>query len=327
MSYFSEPLIVGLAVGGAVQVLMNQLSELTNINIPSSCGPGNIFRNFNFLIQEYIFHSKNGQEGTLKLQGSGIALLAAILTIIIIYLVKTIDNKIIGNQNKERLQSLRINSTSNSLAVTRRESTCSLTKQVNWKNYFLFYPIPGEPVALLILTLICFAWKLHDRFDLQIVGSIKEISDFPFTKFSIPPHNTRNFLYITMINVAIGYVASFSMTKVIADFRNYKVDANQEFIALGLANILSAFCGGIPCFLNLGRTIVSWEMGSNSQLSNLVSILIMYVLKKLTESLDLLKFTPKACLAAMCCHSVFAIYSHLKDIKKLFKIDRLDAFV
>ena len=85
----------------------------------------------------------------------------------------------------------------------------------------------------------------------------------------------------------------------------YEVDANQELIALGVANAASGFVGGLPAGGSLSQSAVNEGAGARSEISPLVAtVLALVTVLVLTP---VFKDLPEAVLAALIIHAV----SHL----------------
>ncbi|HSH01648.1 MAG TPA: sulfate permease [Anaerolineae bacterium] len=95
----------------------------------------------------------------------------------------------------------------------------------------------------------------------------------------------------------VGYMESISVAKSLASQRREEVDANQELIALGLANVGAAFTGGYPVTGGFSRSLVNYAAGARTTLASLITaVLIALALLFLTP---FFYYIPKATLAAI----------------------------
>ena len=62
----------------------------------------------------------------------------------------------------------------------------------------------------------------------------------------------------------VGYVESISVALTLAAKRRQRIDADQELIALGAANIGSSLSGGFPVTGGLSRSIVNFDAGAET---------------------------------------------------------------
>ncbi|MEZ5572731.1 MAG: sulfate permease [Halioglobus sp.] len=94
----------------------------------------------------------------------------------------------------------------------------------------------------------------------------------------------------------IGFVGSVSAGKTLAAKRRQRIDPNQELIALGAANVASAFSSGFPVTGGLSRSIVNFDAGAQTPLASILTAAgIALVALLLTPALF---YLPKATLAA-----------------------------
>ena len=69
----------------------------------------------------------------------------------------------------------------------------------------------------------------------------------------------------------IGYVESISVGKTLAHRRRQKINADQELIGLGAANLASCVSGGYPVTGGFSRTIVNFEAGALTQMASILT--------------------------------------------------------
>ena len=106
-------------------------------------------------------------------------------------------------------------------------------------------------------------------------------------------HLAPSALFIALI----GYVESIAIAKALAEKYGQQVNANQELVALGAANIAAAFSGTMPVAGGFSRTMVNFAAGAKTQIAALVTALVIAIavmyFAKWFESI------PKAALAAI----------------------------
>lgn len=94
----------------------------------------------------------------------------------------------------------------------------------------------------------------------------------------------------------IGFVESVSVGKTLAAKRRQRIDANQELVALGGANMASAFSGGFPVTGGFSRSVVNFDAGAQTPAASvLAAVGIALAALFLTP---FLYYLPKATLAA-----------------------------
>ena len=75
----------------------------------------------------------------------------------------------------------------------------------------------------------------------------------------------------------IGFLESVAVARALAAKRRETVDANNELVGLGAANLASAFTGGIPVTGGFGRSNVNFDAGAVTQLSAIVTAALVAV--------------------------------------------------
>lgn len=94
----------------------------------------------------------------------------------------------------------------------------------------------------------------------------------------------------------IGFVESVSVGKTLAAKRRQRINPNQELVALGGANVASAFSGGFPVTGGFSRSVVNFDAGAQTPAASILAALgIGLAALFLTP---LLFYLPKAALAA-----------------------------
>ena len=150
---------------------------------------------------------------------------------------------------------------------------------------FLKRVAPRFPAPLLVVagsTLIVYLLQL-DQQGVKIVGEVpKGIPGFSLPAFSI--ESITALLPIALTIAFIGFMESIAVAKAIASKENYKVDANQELRALGLANIAGSFFSAYPVTGGFSRSAVNYQSGAGTGLASMITVVLIL--------LTLLFFTP-----------------------------------
>jgi sulfate permease, SulP family len=120
----------------------------------------------------------------------------------------------------------------------------------------------------------------------------------------------------------VGFAESYAVAKTIhGKHKDYKLDANQELIGLGMANFGAAFFQGYPVTGGFSRTAVNNQAGAKTALASIISAALIV--------LTLLFFTglfynlPKSILAAVVLVAVSGLIDYKTPIA-LWKKDKVD---
>lgn len=195
-------------------------------------------------------------------------------------------------------------------------------------------------IGLLGIIIIKYGKKIHKSFPAPLIAvilgiafvsgfdltaqGVKIVGDVPsgLPSFSSPSFDLgvwRSLLPIALTISFVGFAESFAVAKTIqAKHKNYKLDANQELIGLGLANFGAAFFRGYPVTGGFSRTAVNNEAGAKTTMSSIISaVLIVLTLMFFT---GLFYYLPSAILAAV----VLVAVSGLVDYKEPFHLWKKD---
>lgn len=182
-----------------------------------------------------------------------------------------------------------------------------------WKRRF-----PGILVAVILGTLAVYVLKL-DVYEVNIVGAIP--SGLP--AFHVPEVNLNAFseLWPIALTLAlVGYLEAVSIGKAIEEkSEEDRLDPNQEFVALGAANIAGSFFKAYPVAASFSRSSISFASGAKSGFSGLFAA--MLVLATLFFLTPMFYYLPKSVLASIIMVSVYGLidFNYAKRLWKLRK--------
>ncbi|NXH40122.1 S26A6 protein, partial [Dicaeum eximium] len=183
-------------------------------------------------------------------------------------------------------------------------------------------PIPIELITIIISTGISYGVNLNDKFGISVVGNIPS---------GLKPPVAPNISYFGQVVgnafaiAVVGYAICISLGKIFALKHGYKVDSNQELIALGLCNFLGGFfqCFAISC--SMSRSLVQESTGGNSQVAGVIaSLVILVTILKIGE---LFRDLPKAILAAIIIVNLKGMFKQFSDLSALWKSNQVDLLV
>jgi len=183
-----------------------------------------------------------------------------------------------------------------------------------WKRSF-----PSALVVVAIGTAVTALWGL-DASGVKIVGEIPGgLPSFSSPAFSID--DLMVLVPIIMVISLVGYMESIAVAKSIANKKGYKVNANQELIGLGMANLGGAFFQSFPTTGGLSRTAVNNQAGSNTGMASLISAAIIAL--TLLFLTPLFHYLPGAVLAAIIIVAVTSLFDW-SAMKHLWHTDKRD---
>ena len=163
--------------------------------------------------------------------------------------------------------------------------------------------VPG-PVLALVGSLLAVIQLGLDRYGVAVVGRIP--TGLP--GISLPGLTLADFDVLLPVALAAALL-SFSDTMVagraFAARNRYRIDANQELLGLGVANLVSGLSQGLPISASDSRTAVAEAAGSRTQVTSVVAaIMVAAVMLWLTE---LLYYLPGAALGGILMASAWGL--------------------
>jgi len=166
----------------------------------------------------------------------------------------------------------------------------------------------GPLVAVLVTTLAVWFFGLNQSAGVSIVADIP--AGLP--PLALPAFDLalmQQLLPAALLISLVGFLESVSVAKSLASKRRQKIDANQELVALGAANIGASFTGGYPVTGGFSRSLVNFTAGAVTPLASIITaVLVGITVLVLTP---LLYFLPKATLAAI----ILVAVANLIDFK------------
>lgn len=160
----------------------------------------------------------------------------------------------------------------------------------------------------------------HVRFGIAVVGLVPQGLPMPSLDFMKAEGWTELLPAAGMIAV-IAYVESISVAKVLAFRRRQKIDPDQEFRALGLANVAAACAGTMPVAGGFSRSMVNFDAGARTQMAAIVTATLVGLAAFLFT--DLLQNLPKAVLSAIIVVAVWQLID-IKGLKHTWSYDKGD---
>jgi high affinity sulfate transporter 1 len=181
-----------------------------------------------------------------------------------------------------------------------------------------FVPKIPAAITVLFLAIIVSALVGFEELGIHVVGEIP--AGLP--DFGIPSVTLEQVLALIPGALAIAVVAfaeSVATARTYGTKFGYKVDADQELIALGAANAGSGVSGGFVVDGSLSKTAASVEAGAKSQMVSIVAA--VFVLITAAFLTPLFYSLPEATLGAIVIHAVW----HLINFRKLANYRKITA--
>jgi high affinity sulfate transporter 1 len=176
---------------------------------------------------------------------------------------------------------------------------------------------PRAPVPLVVMVLAALVTTV---FDLQAEG-IRVVGDVAtgLPRPGVPDVSAGDLAALLLPAVGVTVVAytdNVLTARAFAVRNGYRIDANQELLALGAANVATGFARTFPVSSSGSRTVVGEALGSRSQLYSLVAVVV--VAATLLVGGPVLASFPVAALGAI----VIWAATRLIDVREFRRIAR-----
>jgi len=190
-----------------------------------------------------------------------------------------------------------------------------------WSDQKILPVAKSAPLLVVILgTLVVAGLNLDQVADIKVVGDIPQ--GLPPLTVPLLDVQTWQVLLPTALAVAlVGYMEGFAGGQALASKRREKIDANQELVAFGIANLGTSFTGGYPVTGGVSRSVVNYSAGANTGLASIISGCLLAITVLFLTSL--FYFLPQACLAAIIITAVYQLID-LSTFKRMWSYDRAD---
>jgi SulP family sulfate permease len=179
----------------------------------------------------------------------------------------------------------------------------------------------GPLIVVIVSSLVVWGLQLDRVAAVKVVGKIPQ--GLPPLTLPLFDLNTIESLIAPALAISfVGFMEAFAVGKFLAGKKGQKVDANQEFIALGGANVAAAFTGGYPITGGLSRSVVNFSAGANTGLASIITAAILALTVLFLT--PLFYFLPQTSLAAI----ILVAVGNLLDfatLKRLWNYDKADA--
>lgn len=180
--------------------------------------------------------------------------------------------------------------------------------------------IPAQIAAVIFGILVVWLGNFNAS-GVSVVGSVP--SGLPV--FEVPTFawdQMRTLVPIALSIAFVSFMESIAVAKAIQSrHKDYEVSANQELVALGLANIAGSFFQSYPVTGGFSRTAVNDQAGAKTTIASIISALVVGL--TLLFLTPLFYYLPNAILASVIMVAVFGLVD-IKEAKFLWRTDKRD---
>jgi MFS superfamily sulfate permease-like transporter len=185
--------------------------------------------------------------------------------------------------------------------------------------------LPHKPVALFVVIagIAAATWIDFGAHGVKLLGEVPRglpVPSLPAVGYA----DLRPLLPLALACFLLGAVETSAIGRMFAEKHGYRLNSNQEFLALAGANLASGLGQGFPISGGMSQSLVNESSGARTPLSGLISAgLILVVALFFT---DLLRNLPQPVLAAVVLMAVASLVK-VSELRRLWKVHRSEFLV
>lgn len=180
--------------------------------------------------------------------------------------------------------------------------------------------------VILFYTMISAAVNLHRRDNpmFTLLGTVPR----GFQNAAVPtmdPKIIRAFSGQLPAGVIVLLIEHIAISKSFGRVNNYTIDPSQEFVGIGVTNLLGPFLGAYPATGSFSRTAISSKAGVRSPLGGCITAIV--VLLAIYALPALFFYIPEASLAGVIIHAVGDLITKPNTVYQFWRVAPLDAII
>lgn len=185
--------------------------------------------------------------------------------------------------------------------------------------------LPNKPVALFVVIGGIVAASFIDLGSLgvKLLGHVPRGVPLPSLPM-VSVIEVRELFPLALACFLLAAVETAAIGRMFAEKHGYRLDSNQEFLALAGANLASGLGQGFPISGGMSQSLVNESGGARTPLSGLIAAGIMLVVALFFT--DLLRNLPQPVLAAIVLMAVTSLVK-VKELQRLWRLHRGEFFV
>lgn len=184
--------------------------------------------------------------------------------------------------------------------------------------------LPGKPVSLVVLiaSIVLMNTTPLASFGVHLVGSIQ--SGLPELGFpTLRVSDVDGVVGLALACFLMSYIETVSSGRAFAQKHGYALNARQELLSLGMANIASGIASGFVVAGGLSQSTVNDKAGARTSVAVIVCSLALGVLLFFT---DLLATLPEVILAAIVLDAVIGLIK-VKEMRRLYHLSKKEFII
>jgi high affinity sulfate transporter 1 len=185
--------------------------------------------------------------------------------------------------------------------------------------------LPNKPVALFVIIagILVATFIPLDARGVKLLGSVPRglpVPSFPAVHYE----DWGELLPLALACFLLGAVETAAIGRMFAEKHGYRLDSNQEFLALAGANLASGLGHGFPISGGMSQSLVNESGGARTPLSGLIAAGILLVVALFFT--ELLRNLPQPVLAAIVLMAVASLIK-VQALRRLWQVHRSEFLV
>jgi sodium-independent sulfate anion transporter 11 len=199
-------------------------------------------------------------------------------------------------------------------------------KKPHKATFFFFLSTLRTAFVVLFYTMISAAVNLHrrDHPAFKLLGNVPrgfKVAGVP--KVDIPI--IKAFVGELPAAVIVLLIEHIAISKSFGRVNNYTIDPSQEFIAIGISNLLGPFLGAYPATGSFSRTAIKAKCGVRTPLAGVITAVV--VLLAIYALPALFFYIPKSSLSAVIIHAVGDLITPPSVTYQFWRVSPIDAII
>lgn len=212
------------------------------------------------------------------------------------------------------------------LYMIRAGCTYAAKKQPHRAKTWFFISTLRTVFVILFYTMISAAVNIHRRDNpaFKLLGNVPR----GFQNAAVPkmdPEVIKAFTGQLPAAVIVLLIEHIAISKSFGRVNNYTIDPSQEFVAIGVTNLLGPFLGAYPATGSFSRTAIKSKAGVRTPLAGCITAVV--VLLAIYALPALFFYIPNASLAGVIIHAVGDLVTPPNTVYQFWRVAPLDVVI
>ncbi|KAF9879045.1 sulfate permease [Colletotrichum karsti] len=212
------------------------------------------------------------------------------------------------------------------LYLLRTVFTTAAKKYPQKSKLFFFLSTLRTVFVILLYTMISWLVNMHRRDNpmFKILGSVPR----GFQDVGTPKIDTdliSAFLPFLPASVIVLVIEHVAISKSFGRVNNYTINPSQEFVAIGVTNVIAPFLGGYPSTGSFSRTAIKSKAGVRTPFAGVITGLI--VLLAIYALTSVFFYIPSASLAAVIIHAVGDLITPPNTVYQFWRVSPFEVLI